>query len=144
MTIFTHQNYNGKSAIFVKLCLKQLYKKDFDLYYNNGKPFVVNEEIFISISHTGKDIVIAISEKEVGIDIEQIKLRNYQKIADKFLKKKVSSLDEFYCEWTKYEAKFKHGGENGVFFTKDIFENVKMTIFSEDTYYNFISMDKLI
>ncbi len=144
MKIFTYRQYRDNSKILAKKCLKLLYNKDIDLNYNNGKPYVSNEQIFISISHTGKDIVIAISEKEVGVDIEQIKLRDYQKIADKFLRKKVSSLDEFYCEWTKYEAKFKHGGKNGVFFTKDIFENVKMTIFSEDTYYNFISMDKLI
>ena len=33
------------------------------------------------------------------------------------LKKDIKDIDEFYKEWTKHEAQYKHGGENGEFTT---------------------------
>lgn len=145
MIIFTYRNYNGNSKPLAERCLKQILGKDVYLsYYGNGKPYVVDEKLFVSISHTYKDIVVAISEKEVGIDIEYKKSRHYQSVADNILKKDIADIDEFYREWTKHEAQFKHGGEDGVFAYFDIFEDTQMTVFSEDTEYKFVPMESFI
>ena len=93
MIIFTYRNYNGNSKPLAELCLRHMLNKEsFISYYGDGKPYVVDEDLFISISHTYKDIVIAISEKEVGIDIEYKKSRHYQNIAVKMLNDKDISL----------------------------------------------------
>lgn len=145
MVIFTYRNYNGNSKALAEICLKQMLGRDVYLsYYGNGKPFIVDENLFVSISHTYKDIIIAISEKEVGVDIEYKKSRHYQNIADNMLKKDVKDIDEFYREWTKHEAQFKHGGEKGEFAYFDIFEDTQMTIFSEDTEYKFVPMESFM
>lgn len=145
MIIFTYRNYNGNSKALAERCLKQLLSKDtYISYYGNGKPYVVDEDLFVSISHTYKDIVVAVSKKEVGIDIEYKKSRHYQNIADKMLKKEVLDIDEFYREWTKSEAQFKHGGEVGEYAFFDIFEDTQLTVFSEDTDYKFIPMETFI
>lgn len=145
MIIFTYRNYNGNSKALAEKCLKHMLGRDAYLsYYGNGKPYVVDENLFISISHTYKDIVVAISEKEVGIDIEYKKSRHYQNVADRVLKKDVADIDEFYREWTRHEAQFKHGGENGVFAFFDIFEDTQTTVFSEDTDYRFVPMETFI
>lgn len=145
MIIFTYRNYNGNSKALAELALKQLLKRNVYLsYYGDGKPYVVDEDLFISISHTYKDIVIAVSQKPVGIDIEYKKSRHYQSIADNMLKKDVADIDAFYREWTKHEAQFKHGGDNGEFAFFDVFEDTQMTVFSEDIHYEFVQMETFI
>ncbi len=145
MIIFTYRNYNGNSKALAEKCLKQLYGRDIYIsYFGDGKPYVVDENLFISISHTYKDIVIAISDKAVGVDIEYKKSRHYQSIADNMLKKDIIDIDEFYREWTKYEAEFKHGGDNGIFAYFDVFADTQMTVYSEDTIYKFIPMETFI
>lgn len=110
-------------------------------YYGDGKPYVVDEQLFVSISHTYKDIVIAFSKKPVGVDIEYKKSRHYQSISAKMPDGDVRDIDEFYKKWTQYEAQFKHGGDEGVFGYFDVFENTQMTVFSEDTDYKFVQME---
>lgn len=146
MIIFTYRNYGGNSKALAEKCLRHLLQKEcFISYYGDGKPYVVDEDLFISISHTYKDIVIAISKKEVGIDVEYKKSRHYENIADRmFNGKNVKDIDDFYREWTKHEAQFKHGGENGVYGFFDVFPDTQLTVFSEDTDYKFVPMETFI
>ena len=145
MIIFTYRNYNGNSKPLAEKCLKYLLGRDVYIsYYGDGKPYVVDENLFISISHTYKDIVIAISESEVGVDIEYKKSRHYESIANNMLKKDALNIDEFYKEWTKHEAQFKHGGEDGEFAYFDLFADTQTTVYSKDTHYEFIAMETFI
>ena len=44
---------------------------DIKLSYNaNGKPFVEQSSVYFSLSHTEKSVVLAISDTEVGVDVE--------------------------------------------------------------------------
>ncbi len=145
MIIFTYRNYNGNSKALAERCLKELLGKDtYISYYGDGKPYVVDEDLYISISHTYRDIVIAISKKQVGIDIEYKKSRHYESIAQNMLKKDVLDIDTFYREWTKHEAQFKQGSDDGEFAHFEVFANTEMTVFSEDTEYKFIPMETFI
>jgi len=38
---------------------------------NNGKPYLLNNELYFSIAHTNKMICIGISDKPIGVDIEK-------------------------------------------------------------------------
>ena len=80
----------------------------------NGKPFAENSNFRFSISHCGNLVVCAVSEKEIGVDIE--KIRNIRlKAAEKFASKSEldyigNRLDRFFEIWTLKEAFFKCKG----------------------------------
>lgn len=98
-------------------------------YSENGKPFSENTKLHFSISHSGDYAVCAVSERDVGIDIEKIRQLNMQ-AAKKFAseteliyifghlpeKSDFESADEktlerFFEVWTKKEAYGKLIGE---------------------------------
>ncbi len=100
--------------------LKNIFGVAFDSIQikNNGKPYIPGGPEF-NLSHSGGITVCAVGEIEVGIDIEQIKPRNMDRIIRLFSfaeRKRISALDgceklhEFYRCWTAKEAKAKHGG----------------------------------
>lgn len=66
------------------------------LKLQSGQPTLENG--YISISHTEKVLVIAISDKKVGIDVEN---KN----------RKVHKFDFSILEWTRYEAYAKWSGK---------------------------------
>lgn len=80
------------------------------LSFENEKPALRNKEKNFSISHSGGYIALAFSDYGCGIDIEQVKARDYQKISERMGFESIS-LKDFYLNWTEYEAKYKLGQE---------------------------------
>ena len=83
-----------------------------------GKPYVENQKIEFSISHSGTIVVCAISDTPVGIDIERIGDPN-AKVAQKFFtedernyvfEKCALSRQRFFEIWTRKEAYVKKIG----------------------------------
>lgn len=70
------------------------------------KPRLSCANIYFSLSHSEDVTAIAMSDRNVGIDIEWGRERDYNKI--KFIK--ADCLDTFYKEWTKHEAYYKYLG----------------------------------
>lgn len=93
----------------------------------NGRPFLKNSRLFVSMSHCEEFGVCAVSEREIGIDIERIKpvnialidrvcteeereyvlplsYRNGGTVTDRDI------LERFYGIWTAKEAYFKRKG----------------------------------
>lgn len=111
--------------------LQQHLKEDFNdtletLKFNEfGKPLIDN--LYFSISHSNNIIVVGISNKNIGIDVEMEKtIRKTEKIKNLLdLKSSYTSLIE---EWTKYEATIKYYG---------------LTIFKKITIPQFINSIKL-
>lgn len=76
-----------------------------------GKPFVIGVDVYFNISHSGDLVVCAVSNKEIGIDIEQIRPFNFR-AAEKFacpdeLEYIRSEENGFFNIWTLKEAYFK-------------------------------------
>lgn len=65
-----------------------------------GKPYIKNLPVYFSISHSGDFAVCAVSNEEIGIDIEQIR-QVHPRIHEKF------------C--TESEAEYIRTTENGIF-----------------------------
>ena len=95
------------------------------------------EDIFFSLSHSEDVTAIAISDRNVGLDIEWGRERDYNKI--KFIK--ADCLDTFYREWTKHEAYYKYLGtgikkeavDNSLAYeTFILYENCYLTVCSEE------------
>ncbi len=76
-----------------------------------GKPFAKEVNAYFNISHSGDLVVCAVSDKEIGIDIEQIRPFNFR-AAEKFtcpdeLEYIRSEENGFFNIWTLKEAYFK-------------------------------------
>ncbi len=73
----------------------------------NGAPFFVEGNQFVSISHKDRYVVVAISDDHVGVDIESLKERpSCFKLANAYFGEKIKKGDylSFYTGWTKKEA----------------------------------------
>jgi phosphopantetheinyl transferase len=82
-----------------------------DLHFKeNGAPFLVPNDLFISMSGTKGAAVVAISKQKIGVDIQGISLR--PRIAKKL---GVATPEEFTIKWTKFEA-FSKWTEKGIFY----------------------------
>lgn len=102
-TKFTH----CLSYFLLEKMLKENYNINTpEITFVNKKPILKTKEKHFSISHSKEYITIAFSDNNCGVDIEQIKPRDYEKIAEK-MDFKVNSLIDFYEKWTEYEAIYK-------------------------------------
>lgn len=95
----------------------------------SGKPYLTDRSIFFSISHDRQAVAVAISDTDVGVDIQSPCSFDVQKISDRFfegMKKNptadstdincadincadinctdINCTEDFYVEWTKKEA----------------------------------------
>lgn len=87
-----------------------------------GKPFIrlLDGALFnYSISHSGEYVVCAVSDSEVGIDIQQIDVKKpVMKIANRFyadeeyarLEKSQNQINDFYRMWSAKESYVKYTG----------------------------------
>lgn len=99
--------------ILLKKMIKRLYgKEDFKLYYNeNGKPLC--DFCYFNISHSEDYAVCAVSEKEIGADIEQIKSFKKRKRYMLLTPEESDYVNEcnseirFFTIWTMKEAYIK-------------------------------------
>ena len=93
----------------------------FDYTYGpHGKPYVKGDNpIFFSLSHSGNYVLLAVSDKEIGADIQQRKEVHYARIASHFMTEKELELwrkaeeptEFFYQVWAGKEAYLKLTGE---------------------------------
>lgn len=84
----------------------------------HGKPEIADGVAFFNLSHSGPYVVLAISDRPVGVDIEHTKRMSY-KVAKRIMRKEqLDRLDGFENEseafqieltkyWTQYEAIMK-------------------------------------
>ena len=85
----------------------------------NGKPALLVGKPYFNLSHSGKYVVLAIADYEIGIDIEHImtcheatvKKVYSQKMQDELSELSGKERDEKFSElWTEFEAKLKLKG----------------------------------
>ena len=103
-----------------------------EIVFEKGKPMLIDGGKHFSISHSGELIAIAFSDSNCGVDIEQVKLREFESIS-KRMGFEANTLGEFYEEWTRYEAMYKLGKETeyGSVATYDL-DDYLLTAVSED------------
>lgn len=85
----------------------------------NQKPYLLDYPgVFFNISHSGKMVACAVSDKPVGVDIQQItpyKERTAQRVCGETELKKITQSDdkasEFAKIWSKKEAFLKKNGD---------------------------------
>ena len=88
---------------------------------NSGKPYLhVHLNFYFNISHTRTAIVVALSDQEIGVDIEKIKQANlaisnkfFTELEQKYIFDSYDKDKAFYEIWTRKEAYLKYIG-NGL------------------------------
>ena len=107
-----------ESDEFIKMALKKFCgeDKDFVIIREKGKkPYVKEENLYFSLSHTKGLIICAVSDRKVGADTEKIRnIKSKEKIITRFLKKEAKkniSDEEFLSQWTRFESIVKYNGE---------------------------------
>jgi phosphopantetheinyl transferase len=125
----------------VRAALNVFYEEKIRvLYRDNGSPFI-DDDRCISISHSGDFVIAILSDKKVGVDIEQNTARIHR-VAPKFLNDSELLLcnGDGFCLtllWCVKEALYKHQGRSDVDFSEDF---ICSTI-SDDEVTGFISWD---
>ena len=84
----------------------------------HGKPFLKNtNNVYFSISHSGKMAVCAVSDCKVGVDVQ--KITEFSKKTANFIGLPSDcKTDEFFKTWTQLEASAKRTGEPLISFVK--------------------------
>ncbi len=106
------------SAYYLLSKLLEEYNANLDAlnFTENGKP-ILNNGLYVSLSHSGEYVCAAVSKSPVGIDIEEI--RDFDlKILDRFFTKKEkryilkrNTNERFFTIWTFKEAIIKLQGK---------------------------------
>lgn len=124
-----------KRCIAGGLLLKQ-FLGDKEIFYNPyGKPYC-SEKVFFNLSHSGSYVLLALSDCEVGCDIEKIRYVDTEKTGkivfcgeeQSQIKSAKSASTEFFKLWTKKESLLKclgdgfHRPAKSVCVCSDIFE----------------------
>jgi 4'-phosphopantetheinyl transferase len=83
----------------------------------NGKPILANEEYYLSIAHSGETVTVAISQSEVGVDLETERKVDISALARRFFSPEEAAFLEsnpspvhFFRLWTCREAASKADG----------------------------------
>ncbi len=118
-----------KEFLASRILLQKLLNKNAEIEYNQaGKPYLKHSNLNISISHSVDFACVFISEKNIGIDVEQT-TRIIDKIATRFLHPKEQEFiaglqkqqEAKLLFWAAKEAIFKCIDDQGIEFNKQIF-----------------------
>lgn len=104
-----HNLQHKEGRKHLKYLLEKVYNIDSVVLEKDGKPYLKNNEIYFSISHSKNLICIGFDKSDIGVDIEIIKDRDYKRILRHYNLSDDVSKDEFYKIWTIYEAEYKSG-----------------------------------
>ena len=111
-----------------RLLLEKLLGKKTEIgYQSDGRPFLKETHLNISISHSANLLVIMLSEQVCGADTE-VKSRNIDQVAKRFLHPKEIGFIEssgnrqflLMLHWCAKEAIFKSSRQHGIQFDEQI------------------------
>ena len=112
-----------KEFIATRLLLDAMFAGAEIQYHQSGEPFLLNDETYISISHSKNRVVILLNRwKRIGVDL-QYTAHKILRLKEKFLNaEELSQIpankmdDALHIYWCAKEALFKLGGVENVDF----------------------------
>ena len=128
---FGHFSNSRRKVEFIAIrkTLQVLLDNKYEIgYKTDGKPFLKNDRRHLSISHSPELVVVSVSSKNCGIDVENIG-RNIDRVAGRFLHpgelKQIENSGEkqFYTMmvWCAKEAIFKCSCRSNIQFKEQIY-----------------------
>lgn len=126
-----------------RLLLQQIRGKKIEIGYSSaGKPFIPGSSLKLSISHSADFVCVFVSDKNIGIDVEQSS-RPIDRVANRFLHpdeyKHISTLkDQQFAKvlyWSAKEAVFKSSETQGISFK----DQIRIEAFNPEMGRNFVA-----
>lgn len=112
---YTLQKTPSREFLWHVLELYHGVKRQDLLYGEHGKPFLKNNSVFFSISHTDELTAVAVSDTPVGLDVEYTKKqRNYTAVFNRLSPQEQAEIKNdtgFFAHWTVKESYVKYCGE---------------------------------
>ena len=135
--LFIEKNISSEDLL--KKILKK-YHIEYDIFYNeNRKPYIKNNPIYFNISHSGEYIVIVVSDKEIGVDIQEVTLKDnvVDRVCTESEKKQPITPEYFTKLWVKKESYVKKLGIGLNFGLQNVDTTIIDTfdIYKVDNYY---------
>lgn len=154
MKIYSFQ-YEGKSKNSDKEIIaavrEYICDKNADIRVvrdENGKPALMGtENLYVSVTHAENLLLVAVSDREIGIDAEQVnrKVRNFHSLAKRYFTKEELdflggnfTIDDFLHVWVKKEAQSKLTGKGIPDFKEYSIFSERFKISENTDYTNFI------
>lgn len=107
----------------VRILLQELAKEKLEInYLPSGKPELNTHEQNISISHSANFVVILLSDKKIGIDVENTQ-RNVEKVVSRYLHKK--ELEAIENTSNPQIAKILYWGAKEAVFKTTLHQNIE-------------------
>ena len=103
-----------------------------EIALKNKKPYLVDGDVYFSLSHSKNIVMAAFAPFEVGLDIEFMRGRDFEAIY-RYLKRRTDDgekpdTETFYRFWTKYEAEIKLQKEPVSWFCTRFFDNFMLSV----------------
>ncbi len=94
-----------------KFVAKNIYgRSNTDIVLHGDKPEFVLKGLHFSISHSKNIVLVAFNNSEIGVDVEYMRPRNFEKILKRCnSNEKNPTREYFYKFWTVREAEIKLG-----------------------------------
>lgn len=115
---YPHMKGSELTDALIKDCLEEYGVQDPQiLRTTKGKPYVEHCDTYLSVSHSGEYFLCIIAERPVGIDVQERKNSNSDKIAERYFTEREKSFirdngeNGFFTVWTRKEAYSKLTGE---------------------------------
>lgn len=113
---YAERNLFPSSETAVKALLYKFFNRENPIIgrTKNGKPYLKNDTLFFSVSHTKTKLFVAFSDKNVGIDAENVlRAPVSPSVLKKFTEKEqaeILSRKDFLQCWTAKESAVKYLG----------------------------------
>ena len=110
------KNKDKKSSLLGLILLEELLQEDIKNlnieYSQNQKPYLKNKNIYFNISHKNNYVITAISNKNIGIDIEYIDENKINKTTLKYFatekeEKKITNKELYFTLFSLKESYLK-------------------------------------
>ena len=106
-----------------------------------GKPYLENEDLHFSISHSNNILMACFDKCPCGIDLEEMKDRNIERFSEYYGEEFEDKFD-FYKYWTLKEASYKLGCEIQCKYSSKFLNNYYLTIVSSGMFEKDINIQK--
>lgn len=114
----------------LKTVLSKFYAiNDISIIYDGKKPMLESGEIKFSLSHSGNIVLAVFCRHNVGVDIENMTERDFQKFAKRY--NMPPTKDDFYRFWTNYEAEIKLGNPPKWSYSSVLENNYMLSVVSD-------------
>ncbi len=113
-------NHSGLGRAAISKNLKKMGIEEKLSLTSQGKPYLPSNIKYVSSSHSGKYLIVAIGDQPVGIDIEKVRELHPGTIA------RLSLKEQPFEQWTLREAMIKLKGDPNAMFEEVFFDEENM------------------